>query len=66
MDSRSLVTISWAVMSMHSWVVCSGLKMSNFLHITKKTAKFCGKHTARLAHISDKNDVWNPHLVFST
>jgi len=64
MDCRSRATISWAAMSMHSWVVCSDLRTNNFLRNMKKMAKFCGKHMARLAHISDRDNVGDPRPVF--
>lgn len=63
MDCRSQATISWVAMSTHSWVVCFDLKMNSFLHITKKTASYCGKLMARLAHISDRNPNEYLHLI---
>lgn len=62
MDYRTRATISWAATSTHSWVACSGLKPNSFLHITKKTAKSCGKPTTRLAHTLDRNHIKYPHL----
>jgi len=48
----------------HSWGVCSDLRMNNSLHITKKMDKCFGKYMIRLALISDRDDTEKICLVF--
>lgn len=64
MGCPSRAMISWAMTFMHSWGVCSDLRMNNFLRITKKMARCYGKYMIKLTRISDQDDIEDTCHVF--